>query len=780
VANLGHGVLDAIQRRSLPYADSEQLSFLFGSTPRGGLSYLSHANYRDLAAALGVDVTTTAASSPRQFLLEGRDVPRLLRAELVAGDFFPSVGLQPLLGRSFTPDDDQRGAVPVGMISESLFRSAFGADRTAIGRPARLNGRELRVIGVVPASYRGIFFEPVDVWLPLAQAQHWLGERYLDDRALTWLAPVVRIRSELHRDELAARLETLSLRLRNEHPDTNRELSFVALPLRSVYFNERTITGLRYFFWAANGVFALTLLNLLSLMLSALVGERRSMAVRGALGATRSQMLILAGRRIVPACLAGTGLGIIIAGPGTPRLIGLSDLPPASMTAPSLTTRSVGFTALLTLVAVLVLMAAAAVVFSRMNLALELRAGQRQLAASHRKRGLAAILEVALAVALVSGSVSLLRSQRALVQEDMGFESTNLLATHGVFVTSEYEAPSDRARIAQRAREAIGGIAGINAVSTIGPALVPDNLTTTSLILEGSASMPESPIPAYRSAASAGTFETLGIPLIAGRVFEEGDETSGRHVAIVSQLLAVAAWQGDAVGRRFQLVPERSEDPTGVWWEVVGVVGNVRGRGVTYQDTPDHDLYLPFSRVPPRDFYLLARTTADPAVLAPQVQDAIRALDPSLPRFAIETMKDRIAGQASDQRFVASLLGGFALIGLLVAGVGIHGVVRLWFDSRRSELAIRLALGAAPRQLATSVLAQALRISGAGLALGAALAYAGHRLLSGMLFGVTFFDPWLLLSVLLAVGVVALLAAAAPMRSALAIDPVEGLRFGEP
>lgn len=784
-ANVGDGVLDAVEHRALPYPQSSRLTFVLGTTSNGGLTYLSNLNARDLAPGLHGVAALTAVSLAKSFLLEGTEVPRQMQGEFVAGDYFSTIGISPLLGRSLTPEDDQRGTAASCLISERLFHSAFGGDPETVGRTVRLNGRPAQIIGVLPSAYRGILFEKIDVWLPVSQAESWLGPSYLDDRRLTWLAGVARLADGARIEDLDGRLSALSTQFQTDHADTNHDVSFLELPLRSVYFTEGTVQGLRYFALSAYGVFVLALLNLITLMLASLAGERRALALRGALGAAPVSIVRLAAWRVAPACLAGTLAGLALGAYATPRLLALSDLPPATMNVEPITSRAALISGGMVVLAALVLLLTALITFRRLDLALELRTGNRQLSTTHRLRGLAAVVELGLAVALVSGTLALLRSQDALVGSDMGFDARNLLTMHVTLTASKYDAPPDRARAAREAQRAAEEVPGVRSVSLVGPMLVPSQIIATNVLAEDRADPEKDKVGAYRAAVSAGAFENLGIPLVTGRTFELADETSERRVAIVSELLAETAWGGDAVGRRFRLQPRRVEDPEDpegdpVWWEVVGVVGTVKGRGMNRTDVPDYDVYLPFGQAPSTDVYLLARTAGDPASVVLPLQEAVRSLDASFPRFEVETMEERLARQASDQRFLGWLLGGFSLIGVLLAGVGIFGVLRLWFNARRTELAVRLALGAAPRQLAWPVLRQALVLCGAGLLLGVALTVISHRLLAGMLFGVSLFDPWRLLGVLALLGAIALLSAVVPMRRAFKIDPVEGLRSGNP
>jgi putative ABC transport system permease protein len=766
-------VADALYGRPLPYRDDQRLALVFSSVPEEGRAYQSTSplNYADWRSAART-VELEAVSTPRALLFSDEERPRNLTGEYVSSGYFPLLGIDVARGRTFAPDDDRAGAAPVAIVSHRLWRDELAEDAGVVGRRIRLADRTFEIVGVLEPGYRGILWDPVDVWVPLAQAGEILGERYRTDRALGWHLVVARLRDGHSLAQARSELEDLAVRLERQHPDANRGKRTTVEPLREFYFGDQLRRGLAYLAGSALFVVLLVTVNVLSLALGQVAERAQEIATRRAFGAGRVQVAATLLAALAPPLAAGYALGLAGAWWLAPRLVGLSDIPPATLTLRwvDLRTAALGL-------GLVVLLAATVTAFAyrwsaRVPLGTALASGGRSSAARLRSLRRFVLVETTMAVVLLVGAGLLLRSLARLGASDPGFAVAGLSALRLDLQPGRYDDPDERARFGSRLLEGAATLPAVTRVAIGGPDLAPRANRVADLTPEDARDERDT-LRVYRHAVSPGFADALGVPRIEGRDLAESDRAGAPPVALVSRTVA-ARLGGDrgesAVGRRFRLRPELPGDP---WWTVVGVVGDVAARDLAPGEGGEPDVYLPYAQAPERALHLLVRSPpalAGSADLARALHRQVQGLDRDLALSSLETMEQRYAELTADQRFQATVAACFSALATALAGLGLFGVLDLSVRSRRRELGIRIAFGAHPDRLLRMVLADGLRVAALGLIVGLLLSLLLHRFLQSILFGVAAHDPLTLAVVAAIVLAVAATATALPALRARRVD----------
>ena len=751
--------------RPLPYPESERLVRLWDRNESAGLPYFS-VSIPNFFAWREQSRSFEALGAYREdgFNLLSNHEPVRVDGARATADLFEVLGVPPLLGRTFSTDEDSPGGDKVVLLTHGLWQRLFGGDPGALGSETMLDGALHTVIGIMPADFQ--FPQQPDVELIVPYAL------YLDERARG--AHFLRVLGRLERgvtpEQAQTEMEAIAGRLEQESPDINKGWTVVLLPLL-----EATVGSLEKAVMMLLGAVAIVLLiacaNIANLLLARSMEREREMAVRVALGAGRAQIVRQLLTESVLLALLGGGIGVLIAAWGLDAFsaLGLSAVPRPD--AIRMDGRVLGFALLVSVSAGALFGLLPALHVARGDLQDSLRGRTGMRGASRiRLRGLLVVSEVALAVTLVIGAGLLLRSFANVLQVEPGFDPTNVLAMEMTPLQSKYPEPQQRIRLYQQTIERLETLPGVQAAGAVHRLPLTGNSAIPTFV-EGRPAPPPDEVPSvnYR-AVSPGYFDTLQIPLIRGRLFtgEEGWETGG--VVLINQAMAKNYWPSeDPLGARLGPSAE------GPWLEVIGVVGDVRESSL---DTDaEIAMYLPYLQAPVPTMTLLVRTEADPLSYVGAVRAKVKEIDSAQAVSSFMTLDDFLSNVMGRRRFDASLLSLFASLALILAAVGIYGLLSYSVSQRTRELGIRMAIGAPRGQLLRLVLGQGMVMVMVGLGLGLVAGALCSRLLGSFLFGVTGTDPVTLSASAALLVAVSLLACYLPARRATRVDPVVALRL---
>jgi predicted permease len=748
-------VANAVLLRPLPYPEADRLV----------TAGLSLPDYRDVRESTGV-FEATALYASNLYNVGGEGETEQALGGTVSPEFMPMLG-RPALGRTFGPDEDRERLV---VLSYDFWRRRFGGDPGAIGQTLVLSGRTHTVVGVMPAEFQfpnGDF----EMWVPFGSTMVDAPEQ-ANDRSLRIFKMVARLAPGVTAAQAQADLDRLSERLEREYPATNEG---VRIRIVSVY--DRLVGGVRPALLVLLAAVGLLMLigcaNVANLLLARNTTREREIAIRAALGAGRwrvARQLFV--ESLILASLGGAlGLALAFASLAVFRRLGLDDLPRGDQIGVDVPVL------LFTLGAVLLAAALCgtlpALHAARHDLGDALKEGGRGAAGGGRGRRLRNALvlaEVALSVVVLVGAGLLVRSVAGLLDVDPGFRSNDLLTMNLQFVA--FKDPQRRAALAAEALERIRRLPGVDVAggATGLPPQTPQR--ATSFEVDGLPDLDAGDRSAFFIATSPDYFRALGTPLLAGRSFDDRDAAAAPKVVVVSEYLARRLFPaGDAVGRRVRLVGGE-QDPD--WRTIVGVAGDVRYTGLADAEQPA--IYTPFAQTPFYWMYLMVRTSAPPTTAAAAIRGAVAGADPSLTIAGVRPMSQLVSESVAGPRFNMALLSIFAALGLSLAAVGVYGVVSYSVAQRSREFGVRAALGATPRSLVRLVLGQGLALGASGVAIGAAAAAAGTRLMTSMLYGVSATDPVTYAAVAAALLGVVAAACCVPALRAARSDPTVAMR----
>jgi putative ABC transport system permease protein len=756
-------LLYAVVLRPLPFASPERI-VLLRSLDQGQTRSVSPGSFLAFRQRLR-SVETLAASFDAGFNLTGEGAPERIGGALVSAGYFDAFGVRPALGRAFSAAEDRPGTERVVVLSNRLWRERFGGDRSVLRRSMLLNGVPHAVLGVMPASFDLRSGGP-GLWVPLAldvgkEATNF-GNSYL--RVLGRLRPGASLAAA------NAEARTVAAQLEKTDPRFNTGRSALVEG-----YVDSLLRGYRRRLWISLGAVGCVLLiacvNVANLLLARGAGRSREIAIRAALGAGRGRMVRQLLTEAVVLTLAGAAAGLALAHGAVRFLVaasppGVPRLEQAVVGGPALAF-SLGLALLSSLLSGLV----PALRTARPDLQTMLKEGGRSLGSGGRDRVRNGLLvaEVALALVLLAGAGLLVRSALRLQQVELGFRPDPLLTARISFPRSSYT-PERAVDAVDRMLAELGRGSGLQAAAiTVLP--FSSSVISSGVRFDGRDRVPGEDPWADTCAATPGAFRTLGIPIVQGRDFTARDRKGSPGVVAVSQSLARLAWPGqNPLGKRFSY--------TGEWLEVIAMVGDVRLGALEepmrpafyvplaqYADLWDADIHLA----------LVARSAGDPDSLVPELRQAVRVVDPRLPLFGIATMEQLRSSFLASTRFNSMLLAVLGVIGLILATVGIYGVVAWFVTQRTQEIGVRMALGATEGKVLALMAWQALRPVLAGLLVGIAGALAATRALAGFLFGVSATDPVTFAGVLLVLAVAALLASWLPARRAARVDPTRAL-----
>jgi putative ABC transport system permease protein len=764
-------VIDGVLLRPLPFEDPEELFFVSerSSQLEGmSVSYPNFQDFRDRHETLeGI-----AAYNYKGLSWTGGDRPELLIAGRVSAGIFPVLGVEPLLGRTFTADEDRVSGPRVAVLSHHFWRERLGADPDVVGTTLRFDDEPYQVAGVMPAGFRfPPFRTEVELWVPIEQwAEEWLESR----GSHPGIYLVGRRADGVSLEEARADLDRVAAALAQEYPDTNTDHGVTVTAL-----HEEVVGDVRPALLVLAGAVGLVLLiacaNVANLMLVRSAARRRDLAVRTALGAGRWPLVrqALSESLILGVGGGALGLGVALAGREALLAVAAQEVPRLAQTGLDL--RVLGFALGISLATGLLFGLAPAVLGTRGDLAGSLKEGGRGSvgAGRHRARNLLVVAEMGLALMLLAGAGLMLRTLGNLLSESPGIEVENVLTADLLLAPARYSDEVSQAAFQSRLLERLEALPGAVSAAAVMPLPLSMNGWQTSYFAEGKPHPAHGEEPLTEIArVSAGYHETLGIPLVRGRYFTEADREGSVPVAIVDETFAELEWPGeDPLGKRVRLGGHDGENP---WLEIVGVVGHVKNYGVDQESR--RELYIPFAQSPLASMTVAVRTAGDPEALAGPLRDAVLSLDPDQPLASVQTLESYRSGGITERRLASQLLGIFAAVALLLAAVGIYGVMASTVAERTHEIGLRMALGARGGQVRRLVVGRGMALAGIGVAAGLAGALGVARLLESLLYGVSPADPATLAAVPVLLAAVALVACWLPARRASAVDPMVTLR----
>lgn len=772
------GVVSGVLLDPLPFPDSEELVGLWYDLPGGpGRSRQSKGTFV-LVQERNRVFSDVAIARRRSMTLEIDGQPRRIEATEVSPSLFPVLGIAPVAGRAFRDGDSQPGAEPTAMLSEEFWEEGFGADPSVVGRDVRIEGVTRRVVGVFPAS----------VTYPTPGAQAWvptLLDRANPDNTAFFFEGIGRLRDGETVESASAEIERLIRVIPEVYPDLvpvsaveNGLVRGIVLPLREQVVGD-VGTTLGILFGAITILLVLAVSNVTNLYLVRLEGRRRELAVRAALGAGRSRLILHQMSEALVLSTVGGGLGLIIAygALGALQRLGPSVVPRSESLQLDLPV--VMFAVVLTLLVGVAIGGLGLRSMRAEGTDSTLKAGARNLGGRQnaRIRWTLVVAQVSTATMLLLAGGVLLKSLKQLERADPGFSPEGVLGVRLALDEGRYPDNEGVANFRRALLEGVEALPGVTSVAATSFLPLRDGRVFLTWQAENDPPGPgELPASILSKAVTDGYFETLGITLVAGRTLRSDDlEASATPVAVVNERLAAELWPGlSAVGRRMS---RTGGSPP--WYEVVGVVRGVRDR-VLSEPAPAI-AYVPFpggsatvTGVDPRVFSLAVRT-AVPMTLGPAVQSVVRSLDSSVPLFAVGPLSEAVRAASSRQRIVTLLVGATALGGFLLGMVGLYGVITYTVEDRRREIGLRIALGALGSDVVRREVFRSLSVAAGAMGIGVAGYLAASRVLATVLFAITPYQPGIIASVLLVLAASAGLAAWYPARRAAALNPMDAL-----
>jgi putative ABC transport system permease protein len=710
--------------------------------------------------------SAVAGYRPQLFDFDTGDVPERTDGAFVTGGLFQLLGARPLLGRLIDDRDQAAGSPRVVVVTERFWRTRLGGRSDVVGRPLSFNGTTYRLLGVVAGGFE-LPGDKADVIAPFYPE----NPQEAEARGAHTLRGLLRRKPGVTLAAAQSEMDALAARLEQTYPGTNRQVRFVLQPL-----NDSLVGTMRSALWILLGTVAFVLLiacvNVANLLIARAAGRRNEMAVRVALGASPARL----GRQLLSEhlLLAVTGgmLGLAVASLLTRAMTRLAPESLPRIDRVTLDGKVLLFTLGASIATGLLFGVLPSWLASRSALADATRAGAR-VSARQRVRAVLMIAEVALALVLVSGTGLLLRSFSILLAQPLGFESDHLLTGNIKFSAGRYRDIQARTRFFDELERVLQSKPGVTGVGFVTELPIGSDPLMHNLAFEGRPMSPGSEPEVFYRGINAGYFKAMGIPVLRGRAFDVTDTATSMPVAIANAAFAREYYPADdVIGKRVRWASGNDE-----WITIVGVVPDVRGVSLDTGEVPA--LYIPYTQE--RNWWRMwmdvaVRTQGEPAAFIPELRRAATRVDRTVPIARVRPMSAVVATSMADRRFNLCLIGGFALLAIVLAAAGTYGVMAYLVTQRYYELGIRVAMGARPREIMRLVMGHALALGSAGTVVGLLAWSAVSRVLAGMLFGVSAADPAALIGAICTLLAVTLLACYGPARHASRVDPLVVLR----
>ena len=765
-------VVNAVVLRPLPFQDAGRLAMIWTTRDTNQEQPLSFADYNDLKNQTKTFSAVGAASPLWNFTLTGGGEPEPLQGMYVSANLFELLRVVPARGRNFTSDEDRVGGTPVAIISHSLWERRFGGDADIVGKPIVVSGVSATVIGVMPQGFQ-LLDPAAELWVPLSQNQ--LAS---SGRQVRLLSAVGRLADDLKPAAATAELSALASQWAGQYPDTNLNVGLRVVPLQD-QITGKVRPALLLLLGAVGLVLLIACANIINLVLVRSASRQKEIAVRAALGAGRMRLLRQLLTESITLSLLGGGAGILLGSWGVQALLALNPIPIPRYNQIRVDLTVLGFTLVASLMTGVLFGLAPAWQTLKFDLHSALKEGGRAAIAERGQRRLSSLLviaETAMAMVLLVGAGLLLKSFAHLLDVKPGFVAENVLTMQVGLPNAGYQDPQKRVALIKQLEASLAGAPEVSSVGFVTrlPLMSALNNITTFLAIEGK------PVPAgerpeidFRR-ASTGYFQTMGIPLLSGRLVTEQDIINNTGSVIINEAMAKRFWPGeDPVGKRISTANSTGQQTQ--WQTIVGVVGSVRHLGLDVEPRPE--IYYHTNTVPPFGPVVVIRTTGDPQRLISIARAKVREIDRDVPISNVNTMEQLVAQSVAQRRFGMFLVGIFAALALVLAVVGIYGVVSYSVAQRTNEIGVRMALGASATDVLKMVLKNGMTLALIGVGAGLVGAFVLTRVMAAMLFDVKPTDAATFAIVSVGLILVALLACYVPARRAMKVDPLEALRY---
>jgi putative ABC transport system permease protein len=769
-------IVDGVLIRPLPYPDPERvvrISSLNKEKKPNAMSAPDFIDYRDQTKSF---VGMAVMDDENLNLTRAGSEPARISVGSVGASFFDLLGMKPQLGRYFVDGEDKRGAARVVVLSDNLWRTRFGADPSIVGKPISLNGNNYEVVGVAPAKFD--FPSRVDAWRPF-QFADWMLDP--GNRGAHFLYAIGRVKPEVAVETANRELAMVARRLEEKYPESNTNFGAQAQPLQE-WLVGPVGKALKAMLGAVVFVLLIACANVANLLLVRAASRETEMAVRTALGAGRSR---IARQLITESALLATAGAAFGVGIAAWLLLGVQKLGAAQMPlldTVSIDGRVLGFAVLAGLATGCLFGLAPALHAMKTSVGQMLRAGSRGVGrAANRTRNTLVVVELALAMVLLVGAGLLTKSFARLLSVNPGFVPDKVVSFKMSLPGSKYPQETDAKRFVARALSDLRQLPGTQSVSASFFKPFDNGMMRTSFEVRGEPerradqrrlSMVEPVSPDY--------FRTLGMTVKAGRTFDESENGfAGEQVVVINEALARKFFPNDnPIGKYFTYGIGHDTSGKGgevtVQGKVIGIVGDVKQRDLKTETLPT--TYIPYNTYAVNEITFLVRTTSSLAAVGPMIRARLKQLDADLPLFKLQTMEEALSESALQQRFFMALLAGFAVLAVVLAALGIYGVMSYSVAQRTREMGIRIALGASRNRVVKLVVSHGAVLAATGLTIGIGGAFWLTRLIEGLLFDTRAKDPATFAAVAALLGGVAIVAAYLPARRAASIDPVVTMR----
>jgi putative ABC transport system permease protein len=779
-------VVNAVLLRPLPFAQPERLVMVFEKFTRQGLDQIPVSAQEFLDYQKQNEVfEQIAAFTTATYNMTGTGEPEQIQGAVVSASLFPLLGVKPLQGRAFLPEENEVGHENVVLVSQGLWQRRFGSDPALVGKQLSLNGKSYTVVGIMPSDFQfplslfdvqGFqFTQKADMWTPVTFSQ-----ALLDCRSCRGLGVIGRLKPGVTLAQANASVDALAQRWLQEHPDTYGEGA--GWGASAVSLHEQVIGKVRKALFVLLGAVGFVLLiacaNVANLLLARAASRQKEMAIRVAMGASRWRLVRQMLTESLMLSVTGGALGLLLAMWGTDALVALSPENIPRVEEIGLDARVLSFTVIVSLLTGIIFGLAPAFQASRATINDALKEGGKGTAgvsSGKRMRGVLVVAEVALSLVLLIGAGLFIRSFTRLTQVDPGFNPEHVLTMELSLPRANYPDKQKAATFYQQIIQRIQSLPGVQAAAATTILPLSGSNSDSSFVIEGRMPRDAGEVPDEEiRVITPDYFRALGVPLIRGRFFTDADAEKAPQVLIINQALARKYFAGeDPLGKRITFGDPRRKDA--VWATIIGVVGDVKHRGLNVQAKPEY--YLPNLQDSQRALILAVRTNADPASMVAAVRQEILAVDKDQPVANIRTMTEVISTSVAPQRLSTMMFLIFACVALVLAAVGIYGVMAYSVSQRTHEIGIRMALGAQRGDVLRMVIKEGMTLALIGVVIGLAASYALTRVISTLLYDVSVTDPAIFVGLSLLLALVALLACGIPARRATKVDPMVALRY---
>ncbi len=772
-------VVNGVLLKPLPYQEPDRLVMVWtdntkANRPQDAMSVPDLLDYRENSV-----LEQIASLSFDDFNLTGGDQPERVPGTMVSANFFSMLGVTPQAGRAFLPGEDQAGADRVVVISDGLWKRRFGGDPALMDQPIQINGASFTVVGVAPPEFQSPE-KGDELWAPMSfdgadrlRIPSVGTPEDLKQRGFRFFKSVARLKAGVAINQAQAEMSTIASRLEQQYPDSNGGMGINLVPLH------RQIVGdikpaLLLLLAAVGLVLLIACANVANLLLARAAARQKEIAIRVALGAGRARLIRQLLTESVMLALVGGVLGVGLAWLGLRLLVGINPANIPRLGEIEIDGRVLAFTMVVSVLTGLVFGLVPALQASRPDLNETLKEGARGSTGGlgrQRVRSILVVTEVALTQMLLIGAGLMIKSFYLLQEVNPGFNADSVLTMQVTLPPLKYAEDTQITAFYEQALKRIEALPGVQAASAATTLPMTGNSIMRRFTIDGRApAAPGERLLANYAAISPEYFRAMGIPLISGRGFTDHDRDNSQQVIIINDTMRRLFWPNeDPIGKHISIAAE-----AGVSREIVGVVADVKHSSLDAES--GLQIYEPYLQFPWSFMAIVARTAADPLSLAPAVRTEILAVDRAQPVYDVKTMAQIMGDSVSQPRLYMLLLGIFAAIALVLAAVGIYGVMNYSVNQRKHEIGIRMAIGAQPSDILKMIVGQGMLLASIGVAIGIIAAFFLGRIVEMLLFGVSGRDPMTFIGLPIVLVLVALVASYFPARRATRVDPVIALR----